>query len=296
MGGSTSSSARGARLLAQRRSLDAWQILEYAKTQFPDRLAIVNGNPAVCYTTATYSKLYQHVLHLVGYLRSLGVQRGTRVAVMLRNCSEVIALHYAAAALHAIIVNININLAAQELAYILDDSGAAVVVASPEFAEVLQQAATVATWEREVSPTESARGAEEEAQQLMDLSVRAVVWTFTPRQQQQQQQTAAAADPPTVSTWSSGWYPYGVGSSQQQTFHSHQKSSSAQPDTADSSNSGSSSSYSTAGSGDAEPDEDDGLHMYYTSGTTGRPKGVVLSHKIVVLHAIGTIMGTCVPV
>jgi len=37
--------------------------------------------------------------------------------------------------------------------------------------------------------------------------------------------------------------------------------------------------------------EEDGFHMYYTSGTTGKPKGVLLSHKIVVLHAIGTILG-----
>ena len=33
--------------------------------------------------------------------------------------------------------------------------------------------------------------------------------------------------------------------------------------------------------------DDDGVEMYYTSGTTGRPKGVVLSQKNVVLHALG---------
>lgn len=38
-------------------------------------------------------------------------------------------------------------------------------------------------------------------------------------------------------------------------------------------------------------DEEDGYEMYYTSGTTGRPKGVILSHRIVLSHAIGTIRG-----
>jgi acyl-CoA synthetase (AMP-forming)/AMP-acid ligase II len=35
--------------------------------------------------------------------------------------------------------------------------------------------------------------------------------------------------------------------------------------------------------------EDDIAHLYYTSGTTGRPKGVMLTHRNVCLHALGTI-------
>jgi fatty-acyl-CoA synthase len=39
----------------------------------------------------------------------------------------------------------------------------------------------------------------------------------------------------------------------------------------------------------ASVDENQTAHLYYTSGTTGRPKGVMLTHKNVCSHALGTI-------
>ena len=39
----------------------------------------------------------------------------------------------------------------------------------------------------------------------------------------------------------------------------------------------------------ADIDEDDVAQLYYTSGTTGRQKGVMLTHKNVAVHALGTI-------
>jgi long-subunit acyl-CoA synthetase (AMP-forming) len=80
-------------------NLDAWKILVHAKQHYGQRLALVDcHSPAAFYAgqdganLTTYGVLYDHVLGLAGHLASLGIGRGSRVAVMLRNCAEVGAM------------------------------------------------------------------------------------------------------------------------------------------------------------------------------------------------------------
>lgn len=108
--------------------LDAWSLLPFAARHYGDRLAVVDCSRAG--SVWSYRQLHQRACRLGRVMSGcLGVRRGTRVAVMLRNRAEVLELHYAAAALHAIVVNVNVNLAPQELHHVLTDSGSEVLFA-----------------------------------------------------------------------------------------------------------------------------------------------------------------------
>jgi acyl-CoA synthetase (AMP-forming)/AMP-acid ligase II len=264
------------------RSLDAWNILSFAATSYPHKLAIVDGSH-----TATYSQLHRHCITLAAHLHSLGISTGSRLAILHRNTAEVIALHFAAAALRAVIVNLNTALAPRELAYILADSAAEVVVASPDFAATLAAAAAA------------------DAGEHQQPAVKAVMWTRT--------EGFEGAALPSIAGWSSSSYPsFPSSSSAEAGMPTAAAAAAAAEELEQPQLSGvmrairaslDEEERRTAAAAAADPEEellasllsdfheDYGYHMYYTSGTTGRPKGVVLSHKVVVLHAIGTIMG-----
>lgn len=76
----------------------------------------------------------ERVNRLANALPSLGVRRGDRVAALFPNISEFLELLYAAGKLGVIMVPLNFRLAVPELAYILDDCGARVLIYSSDFA------------------------------------------------------------------------------------------------------------------------------------------------------------------
>jgi len=98
---------------------DVFQWLELASIHHADKLAVVDrGRDA----TSTYSQLHRESVALAHWLHKQGIVRGDAIAVHCRNSAAVMRIHFAAAALHAVVVNLNINLASRELKYILDDS------------------------------------------------------------------------------------------------------------------------------------------------------------------------------
>lgn len=118
---------------------DVWQLLELAAIHHPGALAVVDcADPR---RQLTYQQLYDRSVALAGYLRAQGLRRGDRLGLLSRNCSYVLELHFAAAALHAVVVNLNIHLAPRELAFILGDSAPCLLFADRAYATNLLAAA-----------------------------------------------------------------------------------------------------------------------------------------------------------
>jgi fatty-acyl-CoA synthase len=91
--------------------------------------------------TLSYAELLDRVRRTAGALRALGVEPGDRVAVLLPNVAEMLELHFAVPGIGAVIVPLNTRLGPQELDYILEHSGAGVVVAHASVRERVERAA-----------------------------------------------------------------------------------------------------------------------------------------------------------
>jgi fatty-acyl-CoA synthase len=185
--------------------LSPLQFLQRSADVWADRPAVAHHG-----STWTYEQFRERVERLAGALRGLGVGTGDRVATLLPNVPAMLELHYAVPWCGGVLVPLNPRLSGAELGFIVEHSGARVLVAD----EALRD--TVA----HVSPDVKVVFVGGDSTELEDL--------------------AAGTEPLPL----------------------------------------------------ALPAETDLLSINYTSGTTGRPKGVMYVHRGSYLHALGMLVET----
>ena len=190
-------------------------LLERTLRVFPERVGVIHGD-----LRFTYAELGLQVGRLAAALRRAGVQAGDRVAVLLPNTPLHLFAHFAMPLLQAPLVSINTRLAAGEIAYILEHSGAKVLLVDPQLAPPLDDALPkIASLEQVV--------------EVPDPGIPS---------------RAAALD---YDDFAADVLPLPIRSTLE--------------------------------------DENSTLSINYTSGTTGRPKGVLYSHRGAYLNAMGQI-------
>jgi fatty-acyl-CoA synthase len=102
--------------------------LRYAEEQYPRRTAVVCGE-----LRFTYAQFAQRAALLAGALRAAGVKPGDRVAFLSMNCHRLLEAYYGVLDAGAILLPLNIRLVPQELAFILNDSGAKFLFLEKDF-------------------------------------------------------------------------------------------------------------------------------------------------------------------
>jgi fatty-acyl-CoA synthase len=195
--------------------------LRYAEEQFPHNIAVACGDWRI-----TYKQYAERAGRLGGGLRAMGTETGDRVAFLSSNCHRLLEAYYGVLEARAVLLPLNIRLAAKELAYILNDAEAQVLFFESQFLPVVEafreavlsvksfvllDAQPLAGWVADKNYEELLAGAEEYRRDVMEV------------------------------------------------------------------------------------DENSAAELFYTSGTSANPKGVMLTHRNIYLHALNTSVTLRIP-
>src|ERR671916_2310457 len=116
-----------------RTELTPLSFLQRSASVFREKPAVIYGD-----RTWTYPQLAERVNRLATALLASGVARGDRVAYLVPNIPEMLEGHFAVPLAGAILVAINTRLSAPEVAYILEHSGARILVVDTELAHLVE--------------------------------------------------------------------------------------------------------------------------------------------------------------
>ncbi|MFI6213397.1 AMP-binding protein [Nocardia brasiliensis] len=115
--------------------------LDRAVTVYPDRVAIVDepDQPATSWGEITYAQLHDRARAQAAALDQLGVATGARVAVVSQNSARLLSCFFGVSGWGRVLVPINFRLGAEEIAYIIEHSGAEVLLVDPALKSVVDQ-------------------------------------------------------------------------------------------------------------------------------------------------------------
>src|SRR5664279_5391671 len=121
------------------------RFLQRAAEVHPDRKAIADGTRSF-----TYAAMAAQVTRLAWALKSKGLQPGDRVAYLATNSAEMLIAHFAVPLAGGVLVTINTRLSAEEIAQIVEHSGAAMLLADAPLVEPAREKLAAVTTLREI--------------------------------------------------------------------------------------------------------------------------------------------------
>jgi acyl-CoA synthetase (AMP-forming)/AMP-acid ligase II len=113
--------------------------LERAALVYPDRIGVVDepDQPASSWGSVTWRRVAELARAQAAALDAMGVARGARVAIVSHNAARLLVSFFGVSAWGRILVPVNFRLNADEVGYIVEDSGASVLLVDPELDEAL---------------------------------------------------------------------------------------------------------------------------------------------------------------
>src|SRR5260370_14675662 len=115
-------------------AMNTFVFLQKAAMQRPDQPALVHGSESI-----SYREFHDRALAIGGNLLALGLTSGDRVAFCLANSPRILEIIYGCFAAGLVVVPINARLHPREIAYIVSNSGARVLIHGPEYQEGITQ-------------------------------------------------------------------------------------------------------------------------------------------------------------
>ena len=113
--------------------------LRRASQVYPDRIGFVDepDQPAPGWGTATYREMATRSTAIAAGLDALGIAQGERVAMISHNSARLLTAFFGVSGSGRILVPINFRLVAEEVQYIVNHSGARILLVDPELEEAM---------------------------------------------------------------------------------------------------------------------------------------------------------------